>query len=162
MPTLHLVVDEVVPVVRHRFRVRVWRRADSPPVVLLSQVPGHPPPDWCSSQLANLVLRTFLGYTAVIPAFFELSRRDGQTRAFRVTYDTIGCNLRPILVNPRYDPLDPALIERVFGRTPDTRNRKGHADGASRVGHQTGFPPCAPGGDRRYPPASKNPWPASG
>ena len=46
------------------------------------------------------------------PTFFELSRWDGKTRAFRVSYDTIGCNLRPILVNPRYTPLDPAVIEQ--------------------------------------------------
>jgi len=61
MPTLHLVVDEVVPVARHRFRVRVWRRAGSQPLVLLSQVQGDVPPDLCSGALANLVLRTFLG-----------------------------------------------------------------------------------------------------
>ncbi|MFI5387267.1 MAG: hypothetical protein ACHQ50_14245 [Fimbriimonadales bacterium] len=122
MPKFHLVVDEVVPVARHRFRVRVWRRADSRPLVLLSQVQGHPPPDWCSSQLANLVLRSFLGYSAVIPTFYELSRWDGRTRAFRVAYDTIGCPLRPIIVNPRYDPLDPEVIEHVFGRKPDTLN----------------------------------------
>ena len=122
MPTFQLVVDEVVPAASHQFRVRVWRRADSQPIVLLSQVQGHPPPDWCSSRLANLVLRSFLGYSAVIPTFYELSRWDGQTRAFRVSYDTVGCNLRPILVNPRYDPLDPEVIGHVFGRKPDTIN----------------------------------------
>jgi hypothetical protein len=58
MPTFHLVVDEVVPVARHRFRVRVWRRADSQPIVLLSQVQGNVPPDWCSIQLANLGFQT--------------------------------------------------------------------------------------------------------
>ena len=51
MPKFHLVVDEVVPVARHQFRVRVWRRADSRPLVLLSQVQGDVPPDWCSSAL---------------------------------------------------------------------------------------------------------------
>jgi hypothetical protein len=122
MPTFHLVVDEVVPVVRHRFRVRVWRRVDSQPLVLLSQVKGDVPPDWCSSQLANLVLRSFLGYSAVIPTFYELSRWDGRTRVFRVIYKTIGCNLRPILVTPCYLSLDPEVIERVFGRKLDTLN----------------------------------------
>jgi hypothetical protein len=122
MPTLHLVIDEIVPVTGHRFRVRVWRRADSQPFVLLSQVQGDVPPDWCSSTIANLVLRTFLGYSAVIPAFYELSRWNGQLRAFRVTYDIIGCHLRPILVNPCYDPLTEQVLERVFGRKPDTLN----------------------------------------
>ena len=40
MPTFHLVVDEVVPVANHRFRVRVWRRADAQPIELLSQARG--------------------------------------------------------------------------------------------------------------------------
>jgi hypothetical protein len=122
MPTLHLVVDEVVPVANHRFRIRVWRRADSQPLVLLSQVQGDVPPDWCSSQLANLVLRSFLGYSAVIPTFYELSRWAGQLRAFRVSYDTIGCHLRPILVNPRYEPLARKSLQQVFGLRPDTLN----------------------------------------
>jgi hypothetical protein len=122
MPTFHLVVDEVVPVARHRFRVRVWRRTDSQPLVLLSQVQGDVPPDWCSSALANLVLRSFLGYSATITTFYELSRRDGRTRAFRVIYKTIGCSLRPILVTPCYLSLDPEVIEHVFGRKLDIVN----------------------------------------
>ena len=122
MPTFHLVVDEVVPVASHRFRVRVWRRADSPPLVLLSQVQSHPPPDWCSSRLANLVLRSFLGYSQPLPIFFEVSRWNGQVRAFRVRFETIGYQLRPILLNPMYEPIDPHVIEHVFGRKPDTLN----------------------------------------
>jgi hypothetical protein len=121
--TLHRVVDEEVILHKHRFRVRVWRGADlRPAIVLLSQVRGDVPPDWYSSQLANLVLRGFLGYPSTIPAFYELSRWDGQTRAFRVSYDIIGCHLRPILVNPRYTPLDPEVIEQTFAVKPDTLN----------------------------------------
>jgi len=97
MPTLHLVIDEVVPVHPHRFRVRVWRGADLPPLVLLSQILGDVPPDWYSSAIANFVLRSFLGYANVIPVFFEASRWAGKTRAFLVRFETIGCSLRPIL-----------------------------------------------------------------
>ena len=122
MPTLYLVVDEVVPVHAHRFSVRVWRGNDSPPVVLLSQFPGDVPPDRCSSAIANLVLRSFLGYTIVIPAFFELSRWKGKTRAFRVRFETIGCYLRPILVNPQYQPINPQQVERLFRVTLDAPN----------------------------------------
>ena len=122
MPTFHLVVDEVVPVARHRFRVRVWRRADSQPIVLLSQVQSHAPPDWCSSRLANLVLRSFLGYSQPLPIFFEVSRWNGQVRAFRVRFETIGYQLRPILLNPVYEPIDPHVIEHVFGRVPKNLN----------------------------------------
>ena len=122
MRLLHLVIDEVVPVASHRFRVRVWRRADSQPIVLLSQVQGHPPPDWCSSRLANLVLRSFLGYSQPLPIFFEVSRWNGQVRAFRVRFETIGYQLRPILLNPMYEPIDPHVIQHVFGRKPDTIN----------------------------------------
>jgi hypothetical protein len=75
MPTLHLVVDEVVRVDRSRFRVRIWRDADLPPVVLTSQWKAQAPPEFYSSYLANLVLRSFLGYALPIPVFFELSIR---------------------------------------------------------------------------------------
>ena len=40
----------------------------------------------------------------------------------RVSYDTIGGHLRPILVNPRYEPLARKSIEQVFGLRPDTLN----------------------------------------
>jgi hypothetical protein len=123
MPTLHLVVDEVVPVHAHCFRVRVWRGIDSRALVLLSQIPGHPPPDWCSSALANLVFRTFLGYTANIPTFIELSRWDGRPRSFRVRFETIGCQLRPILINPQYVPINPEVVQQLFKGKLDTRNQ---------------------------------------
>jgi hypothetical protein len=123
MPTLHLVVDEVVPVHAHRFRVRVWRGRNPRALVLSSQVQGDVPPDWYSSAIANLVLRSFLGFTNVIPIFLEFSRWDGKVRAFRVTFETIGCHLRPILVNPAYLPLDTQVIDQLFKVSPDTPNQ---------------------------------------
>ncbi len=45
MPTFYLVVDEVVPHCGCQFRVRMWRQAGQPPLVLFSQVPGHPLPN---------------------------------------------------------------------------------------------------------------------
>ena len=119
MPTFHLVVDDVVPALRYRYRVRVWRQADYPPIVLSSQIPGHPPPDFYSSLLANLVLRSFLGYALPIPVFFELSVVADSTRAFRVRFETIGCELRPILRNPKYTSMKPTAVERLFGVTLD-------------------------------------------
>jgi hypothetical protein len=104
MPTFHLVVDEEVPAWRFQYRVRMWRQAEYPPIVLSTQVPGHPPPDWYSSLLANLVLRSFLGYALPIPVFFELSVLDEKIRAFRVRFETIGNDLRPILRNPKSRP----------------------------------------------------------
>ena len=59
MPAFQLVVDEVVPLDKFQFRVRMWRDAGFPPLVLSSKVPGHTPPDWCSGLLGNLVLRSF-------------------------------------------------------------------------------------------------------
>ncbi len=120
MPTFHLVVDEVVPVDKFQFRVRTWRLAGFPPLVLSSQVRGHPPPDWYSAYLANLTLRNFLGYRLPIPVFFELSIWDQQTRAFRVRYETIGCDLRPVLQNPSYTTLKASAVEQLFGVTLDT------------------------------------------
>ncbi len=62
MPTFDLVVDEVVPYRGCEFRVRTWCQAGFQPLVLSSQVPGHPPPHLCSSYLANLTLRNFLAF----------------------------------------------------------------------------------------------------
>jgi hypothetical protein len=123
VPTLHLVVDEVVPLHAHRFRVRVWQGTESRPLALLSSVPGDVPPDWHSTAIANLVLRSFLGYSSVIPVFFELSRWEEKTRAFRVKFEIIGCPLRPILVNPQYDPINPQVIEQICKIKLDTLNQ---------------------------------------
>jgi hypothetical protein len=60
MPTFFLVVDELVPVRTIQCHVRIWRHAGSPPLVVSSQVPGHPPPDFCTTHLANLALGTLL------------------------------------------------------------------------------------------------------
>jgi len=124
MPSFHLVADEIVAVANHRFRVQVWRSADCQPLVLLSQIQGHPPPDWCSSRLANLVLRSFLGFSQPLPILREVSRWNGQLRAFRVSYERIGYQLRPILLNPKYEPIDPQVIEQVFGRKLDIPNER--------------------------------------
>jgi hypothetical protein len=122
MPTFHLVVDEEVPAWRYQYRARMCRQAGYPPIVLSSQVPGHPPPDFYSSLLANLVLRSFLGYALPIPVFFELSVLSEKTRAFRVRFETIGSDRRPILHKPQYTPLNPSAVERLFGVKPDTLN----------------------------------------
>jgi len=122
MPSFHLVADETIAVANHRFRVQLWRSADSRPLVLLSQVKGHPPPDWVSSRPANVVLRSFLGYSQPQPIFFEVSRWNGQLRAFRVRFETIGYQLRPILLNPKYEPIDPQVIEQIFKRKLDAPN----------------------------------------
>jgi hypothetical protein len=120
MPTFHLVVDEVMPVHKFQFRVRMWRQAGFPPIVLSSQVRGHPPPDRRSSLLGNLVLRSFLGYALPIPVFFELSVLSEKTRAFRVRFETIGYGMRPILHRPSYTHLKPSAVEQLFGVTLDT------------------------------------------
>ena len=124
MPTLHLVVDEILPVDKFQFRVRMWRQAGFPPVVLSSQVPGHPPPDFYSNLLGNLLLRSFLGYALPIPVFFELSVSNEKTRAFRVRFETLGAPLRPVLYNPKYTPLKPSAVQRLFGIKPDNLRKE--------------------------------------
>jgi hypothetical protein len=37
------------------------------------------------------------------------------TRAFRVRFQTIGYDLRPILHKPKYTPLKPSAVEQLFG-----------------------------------------------
>ncbi len=120
MATYFLVVDELVPHRGCQFSVRVWRQAGQPPLVLFSQVPGHPPPNVCSSFLANLTLRNFLGYSLPTPVFFELSEWKQQTRACRVRFETIGPELRPILRNPQYTRLNPSAFEQLFKVTLDS------------------------------------------
>jgi hypothetical protein len=66
------------------------------------------------------VLRSFLGYALPIPVFFELRVWCETTRAFRVRFETIGCDLRPILHKPKYTPLKPSAVEQLFGVKLDT------------------------------------------
>jgi hypothetical protein len=87
---------------------------------LVREVPGHPPPDWFSSLLGNFALRGFLGYALPIPVFFELSVFSEKARAFRARFETIGCDLRPILHKPKYTPLKPLAVEQLFGVKLDT------------------------------------------
>jgi hypothetical protein len=122
VPTFHLVVDELIPVRVWQFRVRTWRQAGQPPLVLFSQMPGHPPPGYCSTFLANFVLRNFLGYSLPIPVFFELSESKGQTRACRVRFQVLGAPLRPVLHKPTYTPLVPSAVEQLFQVKLDAPN----------------------------------------
>jgi hypothetical protein len=122
MPTFHLVVDEAVPVRTFQCRVCVWRQAGLPALVLSSELPGHPPPEYSSSFLANFVLRTFLGYSLPVPAFFELSESKGQTRACRVRFEVLGAPLRPVLHKPTYTHLVPSAVEQLFKVKLDAPN----------------------------------------
>ena len=115
MTSFYLVDDELVPVNKFRFRVRMWRQAGFPPLVLYTQVPGQPAPKHFSSYLGNLVIRSLLGYALPILVFLELSRSCKETRAFRVRYETIGSDFRPILHKPNFTPLNPSAVERLFG-----------------------------------------------
>jgi hypothetical protein len=72
MPTFQLVVDEPVPVDRFRFRIRIWRQAGLPSLVLSSPLPGRPPPNYCGAVLANFVFRNFPGYSVPVPVFFAV------------------------------------------------------------------------------------------
>jgi hypothetical protein len=94
MTSFYLVVDEIEPVDKFQFRIRMWRQAGFPPLVLYTQIPGQPAPKHFSSYLGNFVLRGFLVYAFPIPVFFELSKARKDTRAFRVLYETIGCELQ--------------------------------------------------------------------
>ena len=123
MTTLYLVVDELVPINRVRFRVRIWHQAGFPPPVLYTQVPGQPAPKNFSSYLGNLVLRGLLGYALPIPVFFELSMARKEIRAFRVRYETIGSDFRPILHKPKFTSLNPPAVGKLFGVKLGVRGR---------------------------------------
>jgi hypothetical protein len=120
MTSFYLLVDEIVPAGKFQFRVRMWRQAGFPPLVLYTQIPGQPAPKYFISYLGNFVLRGFLGYALPIPVLFELSKARKETRAFRVRYETNGCDLRPILHKPKFTRLDPSAVEKLFGVKLDT------------------------------------------
>src|SRR5262245_7392033 len=84
----------------------MWRQAGFPPLELSSQFRGHPPPDWYSSLLGNLVLRSFLGYALPIPVFFQLSVLSEKSRRFQDRFETVGCDVIP----------DPNCQDRVARR----------------------------------------------
>lgn len=119
MLALFLVVDEVVPADKLQFRVRKWRQAGFPPLVLFSQIPDGVPPEFCSCFLANFTLRNFLGYRLPVPVFFEVNNWGTEPKAFRLRFETIGCIFRPILPNPKYTSLKPSAFEQFFGATLD-------------------------------------------
>ncbi len=120
MVTLFLVVDEVITFDKFPYRTRMWRQAGFPPLVLFSQIPGQIPPEFHSSFLANFALRNFLGYRLPIPVYFELSDWGNGPQVARVRYETIGCELRPILQNPTHTRLKSSAVEHFFGVTLDT------------------------------------------
>jgi hypothetical protein len=120
MTSFYLVVDEPVPVGKFQFRVRRWRQAGFPPLVLYTQSPGQPAPRYFSSYLGNFVVRSFLGCAVPIPVFFDLSKAREESRAFRVCYETIGRDLRPILHKPKFTLLIPSAVEKLFGVKLDT------------------------------------------
>jgi hypothetical protein len=74
------------------------------------------------------VFRSFLGYALPIPAFFEPSVLSEKTRAFRVRFETIGCNLRPILHTPKHTALKPTAVEQLFGVALETLLKEAYPD----------------------------------
>jgi hypothetical protein len=115
MTTSYLVVDELVPVKKSQFRTRMWRQAGFPPLVLYTQVPEQPAPKRFSRYLGNVVLRGLLGYALPISVFFDLSMSRKESRAFRVRYETIGSDFRPILHKAKFTPLNLSAAETLFG-----------------------------------------------
>ena len=114
MTTFYPVVDELVPVNKFRFRIRMWRQAGFPPLVLYTQVPGQPPPKHFSSYLGNLVLRGLLGYALPIPVFFELTGRAKRPgRSGSVTQRWLQLSADPS--QPDFTPLNPSAVEKLFG-----------------------------------------------
>ena len=105
VPRMHLVTDEVTTVRargwRTPIRVRIWRAAGQPAVVLSIQTKDGSPPSWVSSKLANHVNRVYLGFNYDCAIFFESELEGGVAKLYRVEYDLVGHDMRATYIRPR-------------------------------------------------------------
>lgn len=114
--TYSLIFDDTLRLRIRDFRCRLWRSCHSKPIALFTQVPGGVPPHWHMGPLANQVVSSLLGY-AEVPYFYEMSIQHHRAMWAEVKFQVIGCHLRPILYNPEYRKINPAVLEHTLGIT---------------------------------------------
>ncbi len=114
----HLTDDEVIGMrlagrtKESRFRLRIWRRAGSVPVVLVSQIEGQPTPSWATSRLANYVNQAYLGCGDC--SYWECERPSCEPpRLYVIFFEPVGRRDRVRLIKPitkRKYPYDIAAL----------------------------------------------------
>jgi hypothetical protein len=104
---------------RRSFRLRIWRGKACPAIVLVSQLARGPSPSWSSSQVANLIQQTYLGFPVEGLLYFEDEIILGERRLFRVSFVTFGQGLRQWMTSPnRYASCWSELEELVGEAIP--------------------------------------------
>jgi hypothetical protein len=115
----YLTDDETVEIAMHgeynRFRLRIWRGAEGPAIVLASQLTGGPSPSWASSRLANLARQVYLGFSAERMITFEDEMVCGEQLLFVVEFTSIGYGLRRYLTHPDRRPCRWLELEFLVG-----------------------------------------------
>ncbi len=121
MTTFHLVVDEIVPVNSGPLsRPHVAPSWLSSARALHTDSRGNRRPRTSAAISGTSCSEAFWATPFRSPVFFELSKSRKETRAFRVRYETVGCDLRPILHKPKHTSLNLAAVEQLFGVKLDT------------------------------------------
>ncbi len=115
---MYLTVDETLTILAGQqgrtVRLRIWRRADYAPVVLVSQIEGGPEPSEFTERLANLVFGAFLGLTPTGMFYFE-SALDGGLKL--VDFEAIGKHTERLrLCRPRRTEFTRSNLEAVIGQ----------------------------------------------
>ncbi len=118
-PRRFLTNDELVGISpdgsRRLFRLRVWREKACPAVVLVSQLAGGTSPSWYSSQVANLIQQTYLGFPAEGLLYFEDELVQGERRLFNVTFVSFGQGLRQWMTSPKRLAFSWPELEELVG-----------------------------------------------
>jgi hypothetical protein len=121
MPTLtrrprHLIDDDRLTLRVYgrtqTFRLRIWRTAGEPALVLVDQVPGAIAPHMVSEKLANLIKAVNLAHTAKGMFYFE---REETGRLLSVTFEILGHGERFRLIKPQHSRLDPEFLDEFLG-----------------------------------------------
>jgi hypothetical protein len=122
-PSRYLTDDEIVEIAMHEeccaFRLRIWRDATSPAIVLASQLPGGPSPSWASSRLANLAYQVHLGFSVERMINFEDETVCGERVLFAVAFTFVGYGLRRYLTHAVRRPSRWSELELMVGAAID-------------------------------------------
>ena len=104
MPAYSLVVDEAVPVGKHRYHMRIWCTKGRTPYVVTTQIKGDCPPEFHSCWLARRAVE-MLHFATPTPLFFEVSKWDDNPQVELVSYELGGHLLRPLFLRAVHSKL---------------------------------------------------------
>jgi hypothetical protein len=104
---MHMTHDEVVCVRRggeaFSCRMRIWRHADAPAVILVSQLTDGPNPCDFAGRVVNHIYRNILFYPTRMPSFwFSVNEETpaGRPTLMEIRWKIYGCEYRAALCDP--------------------------------------------------------------